>query len=150
RGDQLTYTIKVRNLGTTNADALQISQTLPPGLKLVSSDHGGTVRDAQVSWILNLKPGEESTVATVGQVGTTPDDLLRLASIACATTEGGRKPLVCATHSDLLPAAATHLGHPASHRIWYGAGAAAVLLAGGMAFVLTRRGKARRRSRMPA
>jgi uncharacterized repeat protein (TIGR01451 family) len=139
-GDRLTYTITIRNLGTAAARELQISQSLPAGLAFVSSDHGGRAHAGQVSWKVDLKPGGEITVATVGRVGATPDDLLRLASVACATAKGDDKPLVCATHSDLLAAgAAAHVGRNGSHRIWYAAGAAAVLLAGLATFVVARR-----------
>jgi uncharacterized repeat protein (TIGR01451 family) len=140
KGDRLTYTIKVQNLGTTNASKLEISQTLPAGLVLVSSDHGGTANAGRVSWIMSLKPGEVSTVATVGQVGATPGDLLRLAAVACATVKGQRKPLVCATHSDLLPTAAA-AGPPQrkTHWIWYGAGSVGLLVAGLAMFISMRR-----------
>jgi uncharacterized repeat protein (TIGR01451 family) len=142
RGDRLTYTIRVQNLGTTTAQNLHISQTLPPGLSLVSADHHGTASAGRVSWIVNLKPGEESTVATIGHVGPTPADLLRLASVVCATAKGGRKPLVCATHSDLLPTATgTRVDQSTSDRIWYGMAGGAVLVAGLVAFILRRRRK---------
>jgi uncharacterized repeat protein (TIGR01451 family) len=139
-GDRLAYTIKVRNLGSTDARQLQISQTLPAGLTLVSSDHGGFTRGGGVVWTVDLKPGEESTLGTVGRVGQTPSELLRLATVACATVKGGTKPLVCATHSDALPvAAAAHDGQATSHRMWYGVGAIGVLVAGLTAFIFVRR-----------
>lgn len=145
QGDQLTYTIKVQNLGTTSTRNLRILQTLPPGLALVSADHGGSASAGHVSWIVNLNPGEESTVATIGHVGRTPADLLRLASVVCATAKGDRKPLVCATHSDLLPAAAaTRLRLSTSHGAWYGVAAGAVVLAGLAGFIGMRRWKQNR------
>jgi uncharacterized repeat protein (TIGR01451 family) len=148
-GDQLTYTITVHNLGTTTANGLQISESLPSGLKLVSADHGGTANGARVTWTLDLKPGGQSTVTTVGRVGQTPSSLLRLAAVACATAEHGSKPLVCATHSDLLPAGAAVAGvhQPASHRIWYGIGAVALAGITVAAFLFMRR-RSRRRAQL--
>jgi hypothetical protein len=39
-------------------------------------------------------------------VGSTPGELLRLATVACAATAPDDTPLVCASHSDELPAGA--------------------------------------------
>ena len=67
-------------------------------------------------------------------MGDTPEDLLRLATVACASIEGGDKPIVCATHSDQLPAgaaaeaAAHEAANPVTSRLWY-AGVGAVLAA---------------------
>jgi uncharacterized repeat protein (TIGR01451 family) len=136
-GDELTYTVKVRNLGTTETKQLEISQSLPAGLTFVSADHGGAARDGRVTWSVDLKPGQESPLATVARVGETPSELLRLATVACATAKGGSKPLVCATHSDLLPAGA------AAGRVHQSTPALVVL---GLAAVLLIRRRRRRRA----
>jgi len=141
-GDQLTYTIKVRNLGTTTANNLQISESLPAGLKLVSTDGGGAADADRIIWSMDLKPGADATLTTVGRVGQTPSTLLRLATVACAAVAQGRKPLVCATHSDLLPAGAAVAvaNRPTSHRIWYAIGAVAIAaVAMAAAILLSRR-----------
>lgn len=134
KGDKLTYTVTVRNVGTTRARDLGLTQTLPPGLKFVSADGRGSASKDRVSWSVNVPPGKEAVVHTTAEVGDTPEDLLRLASVACANIEGSDKPIVCATHSDQLPAgaaaeaAAHEAANPVTSRLWY-AGVGAVLAA---------------------
>jgi uncharacterized repeat protein (TIGR01451 family) len=144
-GDQLTYTTKIRNLGTSAVKGLKISESMPVGLRFVSADHGGAAGDGQVAWVADLAAGEELTLTAVARVGRTPQTQLRLATVACATAKGGTRPLVCATHSDLLPAGAAAAGidQPTSHRVWYGIGALTAVGIALAAFVLLRR---RRRS----
>lgn len=139
-GDEPSYAITVRNLGTTDADELRISQTVPTGLSLISADHEGAVAPAQVTWMVNLKQGERITLTTVGRVGPTDAELLRLAVVACATAKDGSRPLVCATDSDLLPAGAAARAPASSSRLpWYAAALAALLAVVGLtAFVVWR------------
>ncbi|MEU4338487.1 hypothetical protein AB0F59_28165 [Micromonospora lupini] len=145
-GDELTYRLTVRNLGTTKVSDIKVSQSLPTGLTLVSADRGGKARDGAVTWVTDLKVGQESNFSTVARVGDTPKDLLRLATVACATAKGGTKPLVCATHSDLLPAGAVAPAAEDAGISWlWSAGAAAALLIIGLGvFVLLRRIRGRR------
>jgi uncharacterized repeat protein (TIGR01451 family) len=141
-GDRLTYTIKVHNIGSTDATQLEISQSLPAGLTFVSADHGGTAAAGRVSWTVDLKPGEESTLGSVGQVGTTPAELLRLATVACATEKDGGKPLVCSTHSDRLPTAAAPArtgGWPIA--LWSAGGVVVLGLVGSVLWRRRRRGR---------
>lgn len=105
-GDTLTYTITLQNLGTTDISGLQITQTVPAGLLFGAADNGGTVQDGAVSWTLDLPSTAASTLQTTMTVTDTPAELLRLASVACATVDGTDAPLVCASHSDQLPAGA--------------------------------------------
>ncbi|MFG1867236.1 hypothetical protein [Micromonospora arborensis] len=145
-GDELTYRLTVRNLGASRVADIKVSQSLPTGLTLVSADRGGKARDGAVTWATDLKVGQESTFTTVARVGETPKDVLRLATVACATAKGGTKPLVCATHSDLLPAGAVAPAAKEAGISWlWSAGAAAALLIIGLgAFVLLRRYRRRR------
>ncbi|GAA3136217.1 hypothetical protein [Streptosporangium carneum] len=145
-GDRLTYTITVDNVGTTDVDDLRLVQTMPAGLKFVSADGHGTAKEGQVAWTVDLPAGKNATFHTKAQVLATPQDLLRLATVACASTESGGRPIVCAAHSDQLPAgaAAEAAGRSASSdadRPWYiptGAALLAVAVLGVWAF---RRGK---------
>ena len=105
-GDLLNYTVKIQNIGTTGAKGLDVVQTLPTGLKLISASRHGAARAGHVRWRVNLPAGRTDTFGVVGRVGQTPKQLLRLATIACASTAGGIKPIVCAAHSDQLPAGA--------------------------------------------
>ncbi|MEU4404337.1 hypothetical protein AB0F88_07430 [Streptosporangium sp. NPDC023963] len=156
-GDRLTYAVTVRNTGATRVRDLELTQTLPTGLRFVSADGGGSASKGQVRWSADVPPGKDATFHTVAEVGATPEDLLRLASIACANTEGSDRPIVCATHSDQLPAgaaaaeAAHARAHPVSSRLGYvglGAGAGLLVLAlAGLLFV--RRSRRGRHLRQP-
>ncbi len=155
-GDRLTYAVTVHNIGTTDARRLRLTQSMPPGLKFVSADGHGTAKGGQVVWTVDLPAGRDVTFHTTAQVGATPDELLRLASIACASARGEDRPIVCATHSDQLPAGAAaaeatrQAASPAPARPWYlPAGAVLLLLAvsGVWAF---RRGRFPFRPRQPS
>lgn len=105
-GDAFTYTITVANLGTTDIPGLVVTQTMPTGLTFGSADAGGTAESDTVTWNVDLKATETSTVHTTMSVVPTPADLLRLATVACASLSPGGSPIVCASHSDQLPAGA--------------------------------------------
>ncbi|MGV9775709.1 hypothetical protein [Streptosporangium sp. NPDC003464] len=135
QGDRLSYTVTVRNTGTTDADDLRLTQSLPAGLKLLSADRHGEAEPGRVVWTVDLKAGKDTAFHTTAEVQATPDDLLRLATVACASTEAADRPIVCATHSDELPAgaaAAAAAAHgaavPAALRPWYLLAAAGTLI----------------------
>ena len=57
-GQQTTYTITGGNAGGQTAEGVVISDTLPPGLRLVSASNGGQLTDGRVVWNLgDLAPG---------------------------------------------------------------------------------------------
>jgi uncharacterized repeat protein (TIGR01451 family) len=145
-GDRLTYTVKIQNIGATGARRLEVSQSMPPGLTFVSADRGGVARAGRVIWRIDLRAGQESALTTVARVGKTPRELLRLATVACATAKGDRKPRVCATHSDVLPAGTgpARAGQPESHR-GYGLAVAALVVVG-LAGILVARRRIRHRT----
>ena len=105
-GDRLDYAITVQNIGATDVEGLQISQTQPEGLRLESADAGGTEQPGLVLWTVDLAKGQASTLHSTMTVVATPDDLLRLASVACVKVAADAPPIVCAAHSDQLPAGA--------------------------------------------
>ncbi|WP_329089989.1 MULTISPECIES: hypothetical protein [unclassified Streptosporangium] len=148
KGDRLTYTVTLRNIGTTDARGLHLSQSLPDGLRFVSADHGGKARPGRVTWAVDLKAGRNATVHTTAEVQDTPAHLLRLATVACASAMRDGRPIVCATHSDRLPAGAAaeaeaaRAATPPVNRLWYVGGGLLVLVLTG---VLAAR-RARRRA----
>jgi uncharacterized repeat protein (TIGR01451 family) len=105
-GDLLRYVVEVHNIGTTTARHLLLTQTLPPGMRLISASRHGAARAGRVSWWVSLPVGHSGTFRVVGRAGRTPAHLLRLATVACAAADGSIKPVVCAAHSDRLPAGA--------------------------------------------
>lgn len=153
-GDKLTYRITVQNLGQHRIAGLRVTQSLPPGLIFGSADSRGVSKAGQVSWRLDLKAGAKATVETTTTVSKTPDTLLRLASVACASISAKGSPNVCAADSDQLPAGASAAAKTAakagggsisagSLALWLGLGLVLVLGAGAVVF-------ARRTSPAPA
>jgi len=154
-GDTLVYTVTIVNLGTDPLARLGISQTVPTGMTFGSADGGGAARADGVHWTADLAPDETVTFHTTMTVTDTPGDLLRLATVACATQTDAERPLVCATHSDELPAgaaAAAAAGTPpaataegtSSSPPWVAIGGAVVALAiiGAAGVLLARRRQA--------
>ena len=87
----------------------------------------------------------------------TPDHLLRLATVACASAMRDGRPIVCATHSDRLPAGAAaeaeaaRAAAPPVNRLWYvGAGLLVLVLTGVLAARRARRrgGRTSRHARL--
>ncbi|MEV6863231.1 hypothetical protein AB0M44_19780 [Streptosporangium subroseum] len=155
-GDRLTYTVTVRNIGTAGARNLHLTQSLPPGLKFVSADGHGAVRHGQIVWSADVRAGKDVTFHTTAKVQDTPDQLLRLATVACASTGADAKPIVCATHSDELPAgaaaaeAARLAANPATGTLRYilmGIGLLIVTVAGTL---VARRARRQARLRLPS
>jgi uncharacterized repeat protein (TIGR01451 family) len=105
-GDTLTYAIVVENLGATRIRHLQVTQTLPDGLDFTSADTSGVATKQAVEWTVDLAPTSQTVLHTTMEVVETPKDLLRLATVACAGLSADKAPVVCATHSDELPAGA--------------------------------------------
>ena len=103
-GDTLDYTITVENIGADAVRDLQVTQTMPEGLVFESADRGGAAGKGLVVWSVDLAPGRTRTLHATMTVGPTPDEVLRLASVACASLSAKKEPLVCDTHSDELPA----------------------------------------------
>ncbi|MBL7497383.1 DUF11 domain-containing protein [Frankia sp. CNm7] len=169
-GDEITYTARVRNAGGTDARDLVVTQTLPAVARVTGADRDGTIKGGTgdggpgaeegagggvVEWPVELAPGQEETFTVRARVGRVPPGLLRLATVVCVTTASDRRPVVCATDSDALPAAAADARTPGSTE---GAGgvpgwlvpliaAAAILPLGAGGLVLYLR-MARRRARL--
>jgi len=113
-GDLVTYAVKIHNIGKRNVPHLRIVQTLPAGMKLISATRHPATHAGQLTWKLGLAAGHTGKFRVVGKVGQTPGQLLRLATIACAEIGTSARPVVCAAHSDELPAGAVAAAH-ASH-----------------------------------
>lgn len=105
-GSQVSYSVSVQNLGSSDASTLTITQSLPDGVSFVSADSAGTLDGSTISWEVNLKAAETTSLSSVVAVGETPADLLRLATTVCAAASTAAAPIVCASDSDLLPAGA--------------------------------------------
>jgi uncharacterized repeat protein (TIGR01451 family) len=150
-GDKLTYLVRVQDGGPARARHLKITQTLSAGLGFVSASPRATAAGGRVTWTASIAAGGTATFRVVARVTRTPARLLRLAAVACASAEGGTRPIVCAAHLDRLPAATAAsapraAGTPAGpFPLPYAAAALAVLAASALALLARRRARLRRR-----
>jgi uncharacterized repeat protein (TIGR01451 family) len=103
-GEQLTYLVSVKDIGTLGAPHLKVTQTLPAGLTFVSASRHGVAADGQVAWLAGLQAGGAETFTVVTKLTRAPARQLRLAAVACAEPQGSARPMVCAAHLDRLPA----------------------------------------------
>ena len=105
--DTLSYQVTVTNLGTRPVKDLIITQTIPDGADLTSTDPEASKKSQTLTWEVDIKPGKTASIRSAVAVGATlPDGLLRLATVACARTSAKAAPLVCASDSNQLPAGA--------------------------------------------
>jgi uncharacterized repeat protein (TIGR01451 family) len=148
-GDRLTYTVSVRDTGTAAAPHLKITQTFSPGLEFVSASGNGVTKAGQVAWHASIRAGDTRTFRVTALVTRTPARELRLAAVACAALPGRRRPIVCAAHLDQLPAAAAEpvarSGSSSRNLPVYAAGSLAVLAAGLLTAIASRRMRPGRR-----
>ena len=148
-GEELTYTVSVRNSGMVAVPSMKVTQTLSPGLEFLSAGDHGLAGSGHVSWTASLPVGGRRTFVDVVRVTRTPPALLRLAAVACVTLPRSSGPIVCAAHLDRLPAAAAapaaRSGRPAGNAGTYTAAGLAVLALGLLAAIVARRrGRLRR------
>lgn len=142
-GETLDYAITIRNLGTAGVKDLRVTQTMPAGLSLEKADAAGAERAGSVGWTLDLAAAGQVVVHSTMTVADTPPELLRLATVACASMSVTGPPIVCAAHSDQLPAGAAAeaaaQNPPAGPVGWYVAGGIGLLAAASLVLVLRRR-----------
>jgi uncharacterized repeat protein (TIGR01451 family) len=148
-GDELSYTVSLRNSGTVAVPRLKVTQTLSAGLEFLSASDHGVAAGGHVSWSASLPVGGKRTFVDITRVTRTPPTLLRLAAVACVTLPGSSSPIVCAAHLDRLPAAAaapaSRSGRSTGNVPTYTAAGLAVLAVGLItAIVARRRGRLRR------
>jgi uncharacterized repeat protein (TIGR01451 family) len=142
-GEELTYTVSVRNSGTVAVRRLQVTQILSSGLEFVSASDHGRAASGHVSWTASLPVGGQGSFVDVTRLTSTPPTLLRLAAVACVTLPGSSRPIVCASHLDRLPAAAaastSRSGHSIGNAQTYTAAGLAVLALGLLTAIVARR-----------
>jgi uncharacterized repeat protein (TIGR01451 family) len=152
-GDRLTYAVSVRNVGTSAVPHLTVTLTLPPGVPPTSASGHGATAAAKVSWRADVRAGHTETFRATAQVRRPPAQMSRLAAVACASTKGGRDPIVCAADLDRSAASATAVaarGRRAaapgsgSTVAYAAAGSVAVVGAGALVIIIGRRTRLRR------
>ena len=105
-GQVLDYVLTLTNLGSSEVKGLRVTQSVPAGLTLVKADGGGQAKNGNVGWKVDLAAAKATTFHVRMKVSATPKELLRLATVACAGLASKTAPIVCASHSDQLPAGA--------------------------------------------
>lgn len=149
-GDTLSYTLTVTNLGTERIKNLLVTQTVPATSRLVSADSRGVKTKTDVTWKVNLDATAKVVLHTKLAVLSSPDEVLRFATIACAKVSAKSAPLVCASDSNQLPAGAAAQAQSESppdaswwstpHLWWYiGGGLAVLVVAFAVAYARSRR-----------
>jgi uncharacterized repeat protein (TIGR01451 family) len=147
-GDRLTYITKVSNTGSAKTPALLLTQTLVPGLKLISSTPKGVLSGDRITWTRVLPTGKTDQFGVTVEVGRLVGRPQRLAAVACASAKADKRPIVCASHLDLLRTAATErsgsriVGVVPDWVLWCAVGGAGALLAASVV-LFRRRRKAR-------
>ncbi len=105
-GDSLAYTISVDNLGVQPVKGLMVTQTIPAGVQFHSARPDVSARRGSLTWHVDLGVAGKATMHSVMSLRPTPRQLLRLATVVCATLSPAGAPIVCASHSDELAAGA--------------------------------------------
>ena len=111
-GDTLTYTITVKNNSKAPYSGLPVKETVPAGTELIKAD-GAKVDGKNLSWTLNVAPGESQTVsydvkvtAKRGESIVAGDGMVdQIPSNVLTTPVGGKTPdaakLAAVTAADL-------------------------------------------------
>ncbi|MEV7971825.1 Ig-like domain-containing protein [Cellulomonas sp. NPDC089187] len=87
-GDQLTYTITVRNEGPDAAEGVAVTDTLPADLAEVTASNGGLVTADTVTWTLGTLAVDQQVVLTVtGTVIANGGSLTNVASSTATTPD---------------------------------------------------------------
>ncbi|MEU6152062.1 DUF11 domain-containing protein [Actinosynnema sp. NPDC047251] len=138
-GDELAYKITVRNTGSSDVEGLRVTQSVPPGVRVVTADQDGRTSETSVQWTASIPAGEDVTLTDKVVFDAAPDGTARLASSVCAYRTGETRPVVCSTDSDQL--AATPPALAKSPMPWWPLVVAVVVLAlaAGVFVVLRRR-----------
>ncbi|MFC7945126.1 hypothetical protein ACFUPZ_17875 [Microbacterium oxydans] len=68
-GEQLAYTVTVKNTGDAEARQVPVTDVLPSGLTTVSADQGGTIEGSTIAWTIDrIAAGGESRLHVTGTV----------------------------------------------------------------------------------
>ncbi|PPK62567.1 DUF11 domain-containing protein [Actinokineospora auranticolor] len=141
-GDRMTYTLRLRNLGTVDVTDLRLTQSVPAGLRFDTAEPAGTAAGSGVSWQVDIEPAGETVIHSTMTVLESDAGQPRAATVACARTADEAPPLVCASHSARLRGEAGSADDSwANRNRWYLAGGV-FLLAGIALFVVRVRGSA--------
>jgi uncharacterized repeat protein (TIGR01451 family) len=100
QGDELVYTISVRNDGADASGQLGIRFEAPTDARLTTVDQDGTRDHGVATWSIDLPAGGAIELTAGTEVGTPPAGVNGLAGIACVVRDA--TPLLCATDMNQL------------------------------------------------
>ncbi|UGQ10143.1 DUF11 domain-containing protein [Yinghuangia sp. ASG 101] len=141
-GQVHTYTVLLRNLGSTDLRDVTLTETLPSGVSLLDAG-GGAVSagaDTQVTWTVALPTGQQLVHTVKARVDRLPDEH-GVATTACARLGDSTVPVVCSTDVDRLPAEVADTAGPSTTTL-LGGSVAALAAFGGAAWYVVRRRRA--------
>lgn len=95
QGDQVAYTIRVRNAGGEDLPSAQVVQFLPPTVDHVSGTNGARVDEKGVSWSAPLEAGERATFHATGEISGVPDGAEQPVVTVCLRPEAGALVTSC-------------------------------------------------------
>lgn len=141
-GQEHTYTVLLRNLGSTDLRDVTLTETLPAGVVLLDPGGGAVAAgaDTQVTWTVDLPTGQQLVRSVEARVDRLPDDN-GVASTACARLGDSSVPVVCSTDVDRLPAEVADTAG-LSTTTWLGGSLAALAATGAAAWYFVRRRRA--------
>ena len=139
-GDQVGYTIRVRNSGAEELPEAEVVQFLPPTVRYVSGSAGtrAGVEDGRATWTQDLAPGERASFRVTVQITGVLEDGAHPVTTVCLRPEPGAALAACSS--------ALHRVHGSVSPVWVAAGLLlAVATAAGAAGLLRHRGPRRAR-----
>jgi hypothetical protein len=147
-GDELTYTISLRNDGAAGSGRLAIRFQPPTGAKLTTVDHHGASVDDVATWSVDVPPGAALKLTVGTTVGSLPAGVNGVAGIACIIH--GSTPSLCATdmnqiagrsdiHATVVAAQPAHGGRSLSPWVAIGGATGAIVFLGAGGLLLVRR-----------
>jgi hypothetical protein len=143
-GDQLTYTVTLRNADKAAPAQAAIELTLPVGARSIAVNDGGDSPEPWFArWTLQVPPDGTATVSANFQAGPPVKDAKGYAATACVVRNFVRQ--LCASDIDQVPGAADiHATGSSSgpDLSWIVPCAIGALLLGGVGLALYRRTKA--------
>ena len=104
-GEQLTYTLTYRNVGTARSDAITIEDLVPPETRFVAASNGGADSgNGYVTWSLPaLDPNQQGSVTLTLEVAPVVSDKTPLRNVAQAWQGGDKQNAVQATTLGKVP-----------------------------------------------
>lgn len=139
-GQEHTYTVLLRNLGSTDLRDVTLTETLPGGVAVLDGGGGAVLAgaDTQITWTVDLPTGQQLVRTVETRVDKLSDEH-GVATTACARLGDSSVPVVCSTDVDRLPAEAADTAGLSTTTLLGGIVAALTVIGGAAWYVVRRR-----------